>query len=254
MKIADALFPGTMYALRIRRKEKEPEIRLLPALCRPDRVSLDVGANKGVYVWHLRPVSKRVIAFEPLPQLLDLLRARYGESITLEGIVLSDREGQSVLRYPKGNYAWATVAESNSLAMAAGTCIESVTVQMRTLDSFALTNIGFIKIDVEGHEEAVLSGGIRTIRQERPNLLIEIEERHSPQSLQRIHAVLGTHGYLGYYLDGSKILPLSNFDMARDQPLANISEKGKTGKYINNFMFFPQETAPAVVEAASAYL
>ena len=36
-------------------------------------------------------------------------------------------------------------------------------VPVKTLDSFNLKNIGFIKIDVEGFEEKVIRGGLLTI-------------------------------------------------------------------------------------------
>jgi len=48
-----------------------------------------------------------------------------------------------------------------------------VTVPMRTLDSFDYTDIGFIKIDVEGYEYKVLLGAKETIKKYRPVLLVE---------------------------------------------------------------------------------
>jgi FkbM family methyltransferase len=186
--------------------------------------------------------------------MLRVLRSRYGDRIQLEGVILSDHDGTGELRYPEGNYAWATVAESNSLSLATDKSILSVTAQMKTLDSFDLDNVGFIKIDVEGHEESVLKGGINTIKRSRPNLLIEIEERHSPQSLRRASQFLNELGYVGYYLDGKSICSLEHFDLARDQPLQNVSEVGKIGRYINNFMFFPKDTAAETVREATQRL
>ena len=69
----------------------------------------------------------------------------------------------------------ATIAESNSAAWESGRTVKTVVAPMRTLDSFQLTQVGFIKIDVEGHEEAVLRGGLATLKREMPNLMIEIE-------------------------------------------------------------------------------
>ena len=45
---------------------------------------------------------------------------------------------------------------------------------MTTLDSYELSNINFIKIDVEGHEEKVLRGGVQTLeRNQWPPILFE---------------------------------------------------------------------------------
>ena len=140
----------------------------------------------------------------------------------------------------------ATIAESNSAAVESGRVIETVVAPMKTLDSFNLTNVGFVKIDVEGHEEAVLHGGLKTLRREMPNLMIEIEERHAPGSLDRVSALLKEIGYSGFYLDGKQLVPVAQFDPHRDQ----VRQNGKVGKYINNFLFFPDEQAAGTLESA----
>ena len=49
----------------------------------------------------------------------------------------------------------------------------SVEIPIRTLDSFEYTDIGFIKIDVEGYEHKVLLGSEITIKKFKPVILIE---------------------------------------------------------------------------------
>lgn len=48
-----------------------------------------------------------------------------------------------------------------------------MTVETRTLDSYELNNVRFIKMDVEGHEVAVLRGAAETIQRNHPLLIIE---------------------------------------------------------------------------------
>ena len=250
-QVAESLFPKAMYARRFRSWVLvEPELPLLPALCRKDAVALDIGANEGFFAHHLLPLAKNVIAFEPLPQMLARLRENYAGKMEIHGVILSDREGQGELKYPAGGYMSASVAESNSVALESGRVIETVVAPMRTLDSFHLTNVGFVKIDVEGHEEAVLQGGLETLNREKPNLMIEIEERHAPGSLDRVSTLLTGMGYLGFYLDGEQIKPMAQFDPHRDQ----VRQNGKAGKYINNFLFFPGDRAAGILESAHQYL
>jgi FkbM family methyltransferase len=250
-QIAESLFPKTMYARRFRTWVKvEPELPLLPAICPKEAVAVDIGANEGFFACHLLPLAKSVVAFEPLPQMLARLRKNYSGKMIIHGVILSDREGQGELRYPSGGYMSATVAESNVSAVESGRVIESVMVNMATLDSFGLTNVGFIKIDVEGHEEAVLQGGFQTLKREMPNLMIEIEERHAPGSLGRVSVLLSDIGYAGFFLDGKQLISIEQFDPHRHQ----VRRNGQVGKYINNFLFFPRERASRILESAGRYL
>jgi FkbM family methyltransferase len=182
--------------------------------------------------------------------MLTRLRANYANKMQIHGVIISDHEGQGELRYPAGGYMSATIAESNSSALESGRLIETVVAPMKTLDSFALTNVGFVKIDVEGHEEAVLHGGLTTLKREKPNLMIEIEERHAPGSLARVSALLESIGYSGFYLGGKELRPIAQFEPQRDQ----VRQNGKVGKYINNFLFLPTERATAILESARQHL
>jgi hypothetical protein len=67
--------------------------------------------------------------------------------------------------------------------------------------------ISFVKIDVEGHELEVLRGGIETLRRHRPNLLIEIEQRHSPVPIFHTLDFLASLGYAGEFLDDKRHTP-----------------------------------------------
>jgi hypothetical protein len=92
----------------------------------------------------------------------------------------------------------------------------------------------FIKIDVEGHERAVLEGGRQILYQHHPVLLVEAEERHTgKEGLEELFQFLKSLGYNGYFFFNGKKLPLSNFNPALHQ---NPDLIGKGG-YSNNFVF-----------------
>lgn len=220
----------------------EPEISRLPEWCDRQSVSLDVGANRGLYSYYLLRCSAQVIAFEPLPEMQTHLRARLGAKVRLFAAALSDVDGESTIRLPFGTPSWATIDPRNHLDMAGDRNIETLKVPTRRLDSYGFNGVGFIKIDVEGHEEAVLRGASGTIGRSRPNLLIEIEERHNPGGVARVRRTLAGMEYEGAFLDRGYLRPIGELDLERDQPTTHVGLGGKTGRYINNFLFTPMES------------
>jgi len=50
----------------------------------------------------------------------------------------------------------------------------TIEVLVKTLDSYQFTDVGFIKLDVEGYEKFVLEGAFETIKANRPILQLEI--------------------------------------------------------------------------------
>ena len=48
-----------------------------------------------------------------------------------------------------------------------------VAVPIKTLDSFALTNVGFIKYDIEGYELKAIKGSEQTIKKHNPVIVVE---------------------------------------------------------------------------------
>jgi hypothetical protein len=67
----------------------------------------------------------------------------------------------------------------------------SYEVPVRSLDSYDFENVGFIKIDVEGFEEAVLWGGIETITRDKPIMYIEDDRMEKRSSLRAYIKSLG---------------------------------------------------------------
>ncbi|HEY2661260.1 MAG TPA: FkbM family methyltransferase [Caulobacteraceae bacterium] len=218
----------------------EWELKELPVLVPRDRLAIDVGGNIGVYSYHLARLAREVITFEPNPFYVDGLR-RAGLANRLEQVALSDRTGTAELRIP-----WWRGEECGGMAsleidaVPGEVLARTVQVPVRRLDDYDLRGVGFIKIDVEGHEEGVLRGALETLARERPVLLIEIEERHNPGGLNRIRALLAA--YQGYFFLNGQRRPLSEFQTSthqRPEDLETAYDERRRSPYVNNFLFTP---------------
>lgn len=77
----------------------------------------------------------------------------------------------------------------------------TIEVESCTLDSFVFERGNpfpqFVKIDVEGAEEAVLKGGLKTLEAYKPTLVVEI---HGPEKALKIWKLVQRTGYSCYHL------------------------------------------------------
>jgi len=78
----------------------EIEMHLLHFLCRREQDAIDVGANYGGYVHFMRRHARRVLAFEPMPDFVRLLREKFPREVVISPIALSDRAGVAELHLP----------------------------------------------------------------------------------------------------------------------------------------------------------
>lgn len=229
-----------MWRHRVRRwriSTGEAEEALLDRLTDRRKISIDVGAAEGSYTARLVPLSKAVIAFEPLPQWIEALRQTFRDThiVRIEPVALTDVRGEVSLRVP-GSLFRSTIDPENSLRGCAD--VGAVNVPARTLDQYDFRGVGFLKIDVEGHEIAVLRGASKTLARERPKILIEVEEQHHPGSIGEVFRLLQTHRYRGQFLLNGTLQPIESFDANVHQNVRNLSASGeRVGTYINNFIF-----------------
>jgi FkbM family methyltransferase len=231
---------------RYHEKFGETELWLVRHLCRRDRDSLDIGANEGSYLYFMQGHSRLVYAFEPIPWLAQRLKQKFPEQVVVEKVALSDAAGQATLRIPvvagEAVTGLSTLAAKPQTEMAQ---FREIDVPVARLDDVYAGAAGFIKIDVEGHEEAVLHGARRTIEHSQPRLLVEIEERHAPGAVRRVTAFLSELGYRGYFVCERRLESIGKFTPATMQRVEDIAGFGprtprrRFARYVNNFLFFP---------------
>jgi FkbM family methyltransferase len=192
----------------------EPEIRLLPYLVDPMRAAIDIGAAEGVYSFFLQRLALRCIAFEPNPSLHLGLRRALPE-VEIHQAAVSAVEGNATLRVPVVNgvpyTGWATIEPKNQLTELPPHVVEEIKVRTVRPDRMALGDIGFVKIDVEGHELDALAGVSGLLAKCLPNLLIEVGGDQRGGSLAQVRGRLEPLGYIGLRLDERGLLKaLSN--------------------------------------------
>lgn len=213
-----------------RNKYFEDDLWLVPRFCQKDKRAVDVGVNAGIFSLWMSKYAAAIDSFECNPKLLDNLKRFLPRNVELHACALSSSSGETTLRFDPNNTGIGTIESNNRLNANPGikSIVEAV-VPMRRLDEFNLTNVSFMKIDVEGHELEVLKGAVKLIESQRPALLIEIEERHCAGNVQRVPQWLEQYGYQTFCFDKST----ADLVLVTD-PLV-IANNG-----INNFWFVPK--------------
>lgn len=184
----------------------DAEFWLVPYLCCPNSIALDVGANVGIYTLYMSKFSRRVIAFEPNPECLNNLKNRSPHNAVVVFGAASYRMGVAELRYDRSNTGIGTVDRRNTLNQFGRLDLTSFFIPTYSLDALELKNVAFMKIDVEGHESSVIQGALETLRREQPALLIESENRHVAGAVLDVFSRLLAIGYSGYVLESDKLL------------------------------------------------
>ena len=228
-----------LFEKRINRSIKnkdEIEIELIKELTKPGSDTIDVGVYRGVYSYEMSLYCKTVHSFEPNPVIFEDLEKNLPKiikNIKLYNLALSDKNDQVDLKIPIRNPEFNKKNYEEYYRMGLATIHNNKTfenfkkfkVYTKMLDDFNFNNhISFIKIDVEGHELEVLKGAKKTIKKFKPNMLIEIEERHSNKKVQTTIDYICSLGYKSFVYDQKKLVQTS---------LINNLEK------FNNFIFKP---------------
>lgn len=152
---------------------------------KPSLQCLDIGANWGVMGQALESSGFNVVSFEPQPDVYNVLTRNvrgkcYNMGLSDSADTLSMPK---ILTGSRANYGGQSIGTRSELG--------TIPVEVRTLDSFGFTDVGFMKIDVEGFEERVLRGAAGTIALCRPIMYIEDDRVDRSASLRSYIRSLG---------------------------------------------------------------
>ena len=213
-------------AKRYLKKNTEREIRVLNLLVDESKASIDIGVYRGVYSYFLTKYSSFVYAFEANPLLHSKLNSSFknNQRIKIENLAVSSAKGYASLRIPirdiKADYdddqkyklGIATIHSDNELKNESFETFEKI--ETISLDEYKFEHpIGFIKIDVEGHELEILKGANNLLKTNKPVMIIEIEERHSGVPREEIISYVKNIGYEVFHVNERfQVIPITNLD------------------------------------------
>jgi FkbM family methyltransferase len=173
---------------RIYQRGRGPKVEDLEealGYCERWSVALDGGANVGAYARVLMERFESVLAFEPAPDTFACLNRNLDEwgaggRVQAHEAALSDRR-ESVGLLPKRR------GRSPSRRVVPNGKIRTVCI-----DDLHLTDLAFLKLDVEGYEARALRGAEHTLRRFRPLVMFE----HKPEKSRHFGDAEGAHAYL----------------------------------------------------------
>jgi hypothetical protein len=130
-----------------------------------------------------------------------------------------------LLIIPKNAEWLSTIAKENIDKISEQHEHAKITVDVVALDELEDITIGMIKIDVEGHEVEVITGAMPLIKRDRPNILVESEERHRPGSLKMIRDLLEPAGYRGYFIVDDSLVEIERFSLSSMQKYGKFERR-----------------------------
>jgi len=208
-------------------------------------IAVDIGCHKGAYLYWLQKKvghKGKVFAFEPQTKLNNYLhvikRIFNYQNVVIENKGLSSEQKTLSFYIPTTKSGSSPGARIDLLEKDKKQ--DKIQIEVIRLDDYFLKQQifpNFIKIDVEGHEKQVLLGGLELLKQCKPKIIMECENRHLIEGdIFDVFDVLLQIGYKGFFIADKKIRPLSEFNLDIHQKTLEVNFwKKKT--YINNFIF-----------------
>lgn len=146
----------------------------------------DIGANWGYFSLHLAAhpeFSGSIHAFEPFPRSHRDLASAVEQSglqkvITCHEIALSDKSGEVGMKLADNLHSGLGMVDESS---------GGARMACSTADSLPLPPPSLIKMDVEGHELAVLKGAAATIQSAKPWIILENWREKPTNTLSPLH-------------------------------------------------------------------
>lgn len=169
----------------------ESEVREWKWHVKPGSFVVDVGSNYGSYAITAALQGAKVLALEPN----DLCR-----KILLRNLEANPEFMQQIQVYPVGCHAktgWTHPVTGKYSAEKNDPLLLHVQTLDDILEQKGISQVDYMKIDVEGAELGVLQGAVKLLERSHPKMLIEEHERVVPGIGNQVQEFLSKFGYKG---------------------------------------------------------
>lgn len=180
---------------------EENETKIIMECVNENDTILDIGANVGLYTILLNKYKNcTTYSFEPIKYTFDLLNknlAINGMNAKVYNIGLSDKN-----KVENFYFNHKEIAASSMRDLREDNNVEIVKCDIRKLDDFVaeekISNIDFIKIDVEGAELFALRCGVKTINKYKPIIFCEMLRKWAKKFDYHPNDIIGLLKNIGY--------------------------------------------------------
>lgn len=195
-------------------KKKYAELHFIKTIIQPNDTVMDIGANLGYYSYFMaNQVHKngRLIAVEPIPLFVSIWNknVKFSKNIEIHNCAIgSEKKDKVIMSIPIVN---GVVRHGLTKIDNEGDHHDlSFTVTMEIGDDIVkksdITELNYIKCDVEGYEQFVIPSLSKSIDNYRPTIQIELNGTENRQSVLNF---LSDKGYEPYVLEINKLIPIS---------------------------------------------
>ena len=191
----------------------------------------DVGANIGIFSIFFSSavgVKGHVISFEPNPvcyqELINNLKANnFSDTKTYQFALGKENYKDKLIYTPSHTGTGSINHKISQQILNMSEPAKSIEIEVFSLDylienrQFPIPD--FIKIDVEGFEYDVLMGMLKTIKNIKPKLFIEIHGatiQDKNENIKRIIRILSNNKYSIFHIESSEMISESNVSNAKE--------------------------------------
>jgi FkbM family methyltransferase len=199
----------------------------------PNKDVLDIGAAVGMYSTYWATKCRYVFAYEAVEPIFNqLIKVETAHpNVTAKNIAMGEHPGTCEFWVDDKRLS------NNSFRNLVGG--QKIEVDVTTIDLEEHDNVGFIKLDVEGHELEVLRGGIKTVTEQRPVCMVEVYPKLNNGPVKDTFDFFFDLDYTAFYnSQTSGLKPVESVEHG-----VNVAEDGELQKdHDGDFLFVPKES------------